>query len=158
MRANRLALCALAALTLAGVAGRVYSSGTEAAPADDIRAIADEFAAQINEEKFDDMKLGMWRVAVDPALVETLNDQLAVNYKRLSEALGARTKVELLKTETAGPSIVRFQYAEFHTRGVVVWQFEFFKPKDAWKLHSYRFGPLQGTESESLYAQAGGRN
>ena len=63
----------------------------------------------------------------------------------------------MLKAEAAGPSIVRFHYAEMHTRGVIVWQFEFIKPSDQWKLHAYGWGPLrmEGVEASDLLSPIG---
>ena len=134
----------LTVLTLAFSAGRGFSSTEDGNdPHAEPRRIAEELAACIAEEKFDDLKTAMWRCSVDESVVGPIADQLALPYKRLCEGLGARTKVELLKSEAAGPSIARFSYAEFHSRGVVVWQFEFIKPNDEWKLHAYGFGPLR---------------
>lgn len=135
---------AAVAVASAFAAGNVFSS-TETAqdPHAEARAIADRLAACVAEERHDDLKTEMWDIAVHEAVVGELGDQLSIPYKRLCEGLGARTKTELLKAEAAGPSIVRYSYAEFHTRGVVVWTFEFFKPADQWKLHAYGFGPLR---------------
>lgn len=143
------------AVALAFAAGRVFSSTDgQADPHAEPRQAADKLAACVADDKFDDFKKAMWECCVDEAVVDSLGDQLEVPYKRLCEGLGARTKVELLKAEAAGPSIVRFHYAEFHTRGVLVWQFEFIKPGDTWKLHAYGWGPLRmdGVQEEGLFS------
>ncbi len=150
---------ACTALTLAFAAGRVFSSTDGASdPHAEPRQIADKLAACIAEDKFDDLKSAMWESCVDEQVVASLGDQLSLPYKRICEGLGARTKVELLKAEAAGPSIVRYNFAEFHTRGVLVWQFEFIKPADEWKLHAYGWGPLrmEGVEASSLLSPVGG--
>lgn len=148
-----------AAVALAFAAGRVFSSTDgQADPHAEPRQIAERLAACIAGDKFDDLKTAMWECCVDEQVVEPLGDQLSLPYKRLCEGLGARTKVELLKAEAAGPSIIRFNYAEFHTRGVLVWQFEFIKPADEWKLHAYGWGPLrmEGVQSAGLLSPVGG--
>ena len=133
-----------ASLALAFAAGQVFSSTTdEAGPHAEPHRIAERLARAIADDKFDDFKMTMWECSIDEGVIDPLADQLSLPYKRLCEGLGARTKVELLKAETAGPSIARYSYAEFHTRGVIVWQFEFIKPNDTWKLHAYGFGPLR---------------
>jgi hypothetical protein len=152
---------AFAALALAFAAGRVFSSSTggeTAGPHAQPREIAQKLADCIGGDKFDEFKTTMWDHCIDEAVVAPLGDQLALPYKRLCEGLGARTKVELLKEEAAGPSIARYSFAEFHTRGVIVWQFEFIKPAEAWKLHAYGFGPLRmdGVQAGDLLNPAGG--
>ncbi|MGC1274861.1 MAG: hypothetical protein WBC44_14230 [Planctomycetaceae bacterium] len=133
-----------ATLALAFAAGQVFSStGDQTDAHAEPLQIAEQFAACVAEDRFDDLKMTMWKCAVDESVVGPLGDQLTLPYKRLCENLGTRTKVELLKTEVAGPSIVRYSFAELHTKGAVVWQFEFIKPKDEWKLHAYGFGPLR---------------
>jgi len=146
-----------AALAFAG--GSVFSSTD--APSDphaEPRVVAEKLAACIADDKLDDLKTAAWECCIDEQVVASLGDQLDLPYKRMCEGLGARTKVELLKAEAAGPSIVRFHYAEFHTRGVLVWQFEFIKPADTWKLHAYGWGPLrmEGVEPSALMSPIGG--
>lgn len=132
------------AVTLAFVAGQVFSSTGDPVPAQsEPHAMAERLAACLAEDDFDELKSEMWRHCIHEEVVGPLADQLSLPYKRLCEGLGVRTKVELLKAETTGSSIARFSYAEFHTRGVIVWQFEFIKPNDEWKLHSYGWGPLR---------------
>ena len=135
---------AFAVVILAFVAGRAFTStGENTDPQAVPQAMAERLAGCIAEDRFDDLKMAMWECAIDEALVGQLGDQLSLPYKRLCEGLGARTKVERLKAETVSESIARYSFAEFHTRGVVVWQFEFIKPNDEWKLHAYAFGPLR---------------
>ena len=64
----------------------------------------------------------------------------------------------LLKAESAGPSIARYSFAEFHTRGAIVWQFEFIRPAETWKLHAYTWGPLRmdSAQAGDLLAPTGG--
>ncbi|HEX6987332.1 MAG TPA: hypothetical protein VF170_18285, partial [Planctomycetaceae bacterium] len=112
----------LVALALAFAAGRGFTStGETAGPHAEPQAIAERLAGCIAEDRFDDLKMAMWECAIDEAVVGPLGDQLSLPYKRLCEGLGARTKVEPLKAEAAGPSIARYSFAEFHTRGVIVW-------------------------------------
>jgi hypothetical protein len=133
-----------AALALAFVASQVFSSTGDDATADTgPREIAERLAGCIAEGDFDALKMEMWKCSIDEGVVAPLADQLTLPYKRMCEGLGARSKVELLKSETIGTSITRFSYAEFHSRGVVVWHFEFIKPSDEWKLHAYGWGPLR---------------
>ena len=134
----------LVVAVLAGAADRGFSStaDSEKPHAESLR-LAETLAACIAEDRFDDLKREMWTCAVDESVVNPLGDQLSLPYKRLCEHLGTRTRVELLKAETAGPSIARYSVAELHTKGAVVWQFEFIKPNDSWKLHAYGFGPLR---------------
>jgi hypothetical protein len=148
-----------AAIALAFAAARVFSSTDgQTDPHAEPRLIAEKLATCIADDKFDDFKTAMWECCVDEQVVAPLGDQLSLPYKRLCEGLGARTKVELLKAEAAGPSIVRYNYAEFHTRGVLVWQFEFIKPTDEWKLHAYGWGPLrlEGVQAAELLSPVGG--
>jgi hypothetical protein len=131
-------------LALAFAAGQVFSStGAQNDPHAEPRQIAERLAASLAEGAHDELRSEMWRCCIDEAVVNPLGDQLALPYKRLCEQIGARTKVELMKAEAAGPSIARFTYAEFHTRGVIIWCFEFIKPHDEWKLHAYSWGPLR---------------
>jgi hypothetical protein len=135
---------AFVAAALVFAAGRVFSStGDHADGHAEPRAIAEKLAGCIRDDKFDELKTALWDCCIDEAVVAPLGDQLALPYKRLCEGLGARTKVELLKAESAGPSIARYSFAEFHTRGAIVWQFEFIRPAETWKLHAYTWGPLR---------------
>ncbi|MBA3315441.1 MAG: hypothetical protein H0T47_19405 [Planctomycetaceae bacterium] len=132
------------ALALAFAAGQVYSStGDDADPQAAPRELAEKLAGCIAEDDFDALKMEMWKCSVDEGVVGPLADQLTLPYKRLCEGLGTRSKVELLKSEMIGSSIARYSYAEFHSRGVIVWQFEFIKPAEEWKLHAYGWGPLR---------------
>lgn len=135
---------AFVVVAVAVVAGRGFTYTAEKPEAHaEPQRIAEQFAGCIEEDRFDDLKMAMWKVAIDESVVGPLGDQLSLPYKRLCEELGKRTRVELLKVESAGPSIVRYSFAELHTRGAVVWQFEFIKPNETWKLHAYGFGPLR---------------
>ena len=142
-----------ATFVLALAVGQVFSStGDQSNPHDGAHAIAEKLADCIGRDDFDALKAEAWQHCVDEAVVAHLADQISLPYKRMCEGLGTRTKIELLKAEAAGPSIARYSYAEFHTRGVIVWQFEFIKPNDAWKLHAYGWGPLrmEGAQSDGL--------
>jgi hypothetical protein len=133
-----------AALALAVVGSQVFSStGAEDSANIEPREMAERLANCIAEDDFDALKMEMWKCSVDEGVVAPLADQLTLPYKRMCEGLGARSKVELLKSEMIGSSIARYSYAEFHSRGVVVWHFEFIKPADDWKLHAYGWGPLR---------------
>lgn len=132
------------ALGLAFAAGQVFSStGSPTPPQGEPQVMAEKLANCIAEDDFDGLKTEMWHHCVHEEIVSPLGDQLSLPYKRLCEGLGARTKVELIESETVGSSIARYSYAEFHTRGVIVWQFEFIKPNNEWKLHAYGWGPLR---------------
>ena len=81
-----------AALVLAFAAGRVFSSTDgQTDPHAEPREIAERLAACIAEEKFDELKTGMWESCVDEAVVASNGDQLSLPFKRLCEGLGART-------------------------------------------------------------------
>ena len=144
----------LATFALAAICGTLlcstsYSStGGTTAALDTPGAAGDALAACIGQGDFDGLKMELWKVSVDEGVVGHLGDQINGPYKQLTEMLGARTKIEPLPAEVVGPSIVRLKYAEIHTRGVIVWRFEFFKPADEWKLHAYQFGPLRMDASD----------